>query len=167
MKPSLPPCERVGGERHANLHLRSSRRTVRGEVRWRDERELLRGVFRRPDRRPIRTIFHRLTSMRPASSQVEQSLTNAVYGVATVVPSGGRQAGAFRRRPPGSCTARRKVQRLALRIEQPDTASHPHHGPPGDPMASRPGEGTRVGMSESAGYGQRSSAQVPGNLESA
>jgi hypothetical protein len=30
----LPPCERVGGERHPNPHRRSSRRTVRGEVRW-------------------------------------------------------------------------------------------------------------------------------------
>jgi len=36
LNPWLPPCERVGAERHANLHLRSSRRTVRGEVRWRE-----------------------------------------------------------------------------------------------------------------------------------
>ena len=42
----------VGGERHADLHLRSSRRTVRGEVRWRDEGWLSREGFGRPDRRP-------------------------------------------------------------------------------------------------------------------
>jgi hypothetical protein len=37
LNPWLPPCERVGGKRHANLHLRSSRGTVRGKVRWREE----------------------------------------------------------------------------------------------------------------------------------
>jgi hypothetical protein len=48
LNPWLPPCERVGGERHANLHLRSSRRTVRSEVRRRDEGELPCGAFVTP-----------------------------------------------------------------------------------------------------------------------
>jgi hypothetical protein len=56
LNPWLPPCERVGGERHANLHLRSSRPSVRGEVRWRDEGELLRGAFGRRTADPIHTI---------------------------------------------------------------------------------------------------------------
>ena len=40
----LPPCERVGGKRHANLCLRSSRRTVRREVRWREVGDFLVGL---------------------------------------------------------------------------------------------------------------------------
>jgi hypothetical protein len=52
LNPRLPPCERVGAERHANLHLPSSRRTVRGEVRWRDEGELSSWILGRPERRP-------------------------------------------------------------------------------------------------------------------
>jgi hypothetical protein len=52
LNPWLPPCERGGGERHANLHLRSSRRTVRGEVRWRDEGDHSSWAFGHPDRRP-------------------------------------------------------------------------------------------------------------------
>jgi hypothetical protein len=55
----LPPCERVGGERHANLHLRSSRRTVRGEVRWRDEGDHLRGPSADPPTGAILTMNRR------------------------------------------------------------------------------------------------------------
>ena len=76
MNPWLPPCERVGGERHANLHLRSSRGTVRGEVRWREVGGLLggssvaqtTGPTHTMDRRPSAVLTRVLAGRAPPST---------------------------------------------------------------------------------------------------
>jgi hypothetical protein len=64
-------CERVGGERHAHLRLRGSRRTVRGEVRWRDDGDLLHGASGRPDHRPHP--YHGSVAKRRASQCLRSS----------------------------------------------------------------------------------------------
>ena len=63
MNPWLPPCERVGGERHANPHLRSSRGTVRGEVRWREVGGLRGGSTVARSTGPILTMDRRLSAV--------------------------------------------------------------------------------------------------------
>jgi hypothetical protein len=81
LNPWLPPCERVGGERHANLHLRSSRRTVRGEVRRREVGGLLGGPLAAPDHWPHP--YHESVAKRRANPRCRRSLdtvSTAVMG---------------------------------------------------------------------------------------
>jgi hypothetical protein len=52
LNPWLPPCERVGDERHANQRFPRSLATVRGEVRWREVSGSSWWIFGRPDHRP-------------------------------------------------------------------------------------------------------------------
>jgi hypothetical protein len=80
LNPWLPPCERVGGERHANLHLRSSHRTVRGEVRWRDEGELLHGPSAALTDDPILTMDRGRSAVLSDVSAARGTVSAAVMG---------------------------------------------------------------------------------------
>ena len=96
MNPWLPPCERVGGERHANQHLRSSRPTVGGKVRWREVGGLLGGssvarttglILRRRSPAVANSLVPTKVDADPAPS-AEQSTTQGPSRAAHLHPSG-------------------------------------------------------------------------------